>query len=441
VRVVARARTGQVGPRGIAAIFLGIDIGTSAVKVVALDDAQRVQAESSAALAVQRPAPLHSEQDPEDWWNATCKAILDLPERVRAQVDAIGLAGQMHGATLLDARGAVLRPAILWNDARSGAQCAALERALPKLVQITGNRAMPGFTAPKLLWVRDHEPDVFARVAKVLLPKDYVRWRLTGEYASDVSDAAGTLWLDTQARRWSSDALAACALREAQMPSVFEGCAVTGTLKPDVAAALGLRRVIVAAGVISTGQAMLSLGTSGVIFVADDRYRPNPASGVHLFCHALPERWHEMSVMLSAPGALDWAVGTLGFRDAAQLHELAQSRGAPCGTEFFLPYLTGERTPHNDPLAQGVFFGLTASTDRASLAQAVLEGVAFGLADGLLALKTTGCRIDTLTVIGGGARSTYWGGSSPPCSTRRSSIVRVPRWVPPSAPRGSHVSP
>lgn len=403
-------------------MFLGIDIGTSAVKAVLLDDAGRLAAQASADLVVSRPRPLMSEQSPEDWWRATCAAILALDPGLRRGVAAIGLAGQMHGATLLDARGEVLRPAILWNDGRSGAECAELEARVPRLGEITGNRAMPGFTAPKLLWVRRHEPQVFERVRTVLLPKDYVRFRLAGVLASDVSDSAGTLWLDTRRRQWSEELLDACHLARSTMPALAEGPEVTGKVDAAVARELGIGAVPVVAGggdnaaaaigcgVIGPGQAFLSLGTSGVIFLADDRYRPHPRAATHTFCHALPQRWHQMSVMLSAAGAVEWAVGALGFTNAAELVAAAEARGRPCDTEYFLPYLSGERTPHNDPHAKGVFFGLTAGSDRAALAEAVLEGVGFGLRQGLDALRGGGASLESLSVVGGGSRSAYWGG-------------------------------
>ncbi|GAB4519034.1 MAG: xylulokinase [Amphiplicatus sp.] len=402
-------------------MYLGIDIGTSGVKVVAVNDDGAVADQSSAELSVSRPAPLHSEQDPADWWAATNKAVANIAQDHRKRVRAIGLSGQMHGATLLDGNGKALRPAILWNDGRSLEECAELEAALPALGEITGNRAMPGFTAPKLLWVRKHEPECFAKVAKVLLPKDYVRLRMTGDYASDMSDSAGTLWLDTKKRDWSDEVLAACDLSRETMPTLFEGNAFTGRLRGELAEAWGMDRVPVAAGggdnaagavgsgVVRSGDAFLSLGTSGVTFLADDQYRANPAGGVHTFCHALPGRWHQMSVMLSAASAIDWVARVTGFADPAALYAAAEERKKPADTEIFLPYLTGERTPHNDPLAQGVFFGLTPSSDPIALGQAALEGVAFGLADGIDSLHATGARIETLTVIGGGARSQYWG--------------------------------
>ncbi len=402
-------------------MYLGIDIGTSAVKCVAVDADGETLEQTSAALAVSRPKPLYSEQNPADWWAATNKAVADVSPALRADVAAIGLSGQMHGATLIGEDGAAIRPAILWNDGRSLDECHQLEAQCPALGDVTGNRAMPGFTAPKLLWLKNHEPDAFDAAKRVLLPKDYVRLRMTGDYASDMSDSAGTLWLNTERRDWADDVLEVCGLSRQQMPSLYEGNDFTGELRRELAEAWGMRVVPVAAGggdnaagavgsgTVRPGDAFLSLGTSGVTFLADDRYRPNPEGGVHTFCHALPGRWHQMSVMLSAASAVDWVAKIAGFRDPASLFDAAEHANALCLSELFLPYLTGERTPHNDPLAQGVFFGLTQNTDRVSLAQAALEGVAFGLADGVDALHDTGAAIETLTVIGGGARSKYWG--------------------------------
>lgn len=403
-------------------MFLGVDVGTSAVKAVLVNDAGAVVGQSSAALEVSRPHPLWSEQNPADWWAATNRAVANLDPHKRAAVKAIGLSGQMHGATLLDRDDHALRPAILWNDGRSAPQCAALEGAVPDMAAITGNRAMPGFTAPKLLWVRENEPDIFARTARVLLPKDYVRLRMTGEAASDMSDSAGTLWLDVAGRCWSDTMLAATGLDRSHMPRLYEGNAMTGTLRAELAEAWGMARVPVAAGggdnaagavgvgVVRNGDAFLSLGTSGVLFVASDGYRTNPARGVHAFCHALPDRWHQMSVILSAASCVDWAARLCGAADAAALFAMAEARGLPATSEIFLPYLSGERTPHNDPHAKGVLFGLTHQSDGASLAQAVLEGVAFAFRDGLDALLQAGGGLDSITVIGGGARSAYWGG-------------------------------
>jgi xylulokinase len=402
-------------------MYLGIDIGTSCVKAVLIDDAGALADQATAPLPISRPHPLWSEQNPTDWWDATCRAVASLDPQKRARVRAVGLAGQMHGATLLGADGVPLRPAILWNDGRSGPQCEALEARVPMLPEITGNRAMPGFTAPKLEWVRTHEPAIFDQTTLVLLPKDYVRLCMTGDAASDMSDSAGTLWMDVDARDWSDTMLAATGLTRAQMPTLFEGDAVTEQLRAEVAQAWGMARVPVVAGggdnaagaigvgVVDAGQAFLSLGTSGVLFLANDAYRPNPAGGVHSFCHALPGRWHQMSVILSAAACADWAARTCGVADAAALFALVEARNAPAATEMFLPYLSGERTPHNDPAAQGVLFGLTHESDAATIGQAVLEGVAFAFRDGLDALIDSGAAIDSITVIGGGARSAHWG--------------------------------
>ena len=402
-------------------MFLGIDIGTSAVKVVAVDENGAVVSQSAEELSVSRPGPLMSEQSPADWWAATNKAVANIDASVRSGVQAIGLSGQMHGAVLVDEKDKAVRPAILWNDGRSLAECRWLEENLPTLREITGNCAMPGFTAPKLVWLRENEPDSFAAAKKILLPKDYVRLRMTGDFASDLSDSAGTLWLDTKARDWSDAVLDACGLNRENMPKLHEGSEFTGKLRGELAEAWGMKRVPVAAGggdnaagavgsgTVRAGDAFLSLGTSGVTFLADDSYRPNPEGGVHTFCHALPGRWHQMSVMLSAASAVDWVARTCGFASPGALYEAVEKRNEPSQDAIFLPYLTGERTPHNNPLAQGVFFGLTASTDNIALGQAALEGVAFGLADGIDALHDTGARIDTLSVIGGGARSEYWG--------------------------------
>ncbi len=402
-------------------MYLGIDVGTSSVKAVLVDENDKVVDQASSDLSVSRLHPLWSEQNPDDWWAAATGAVTALRPDLRAAVKAIGLAGQMHGATLLGADMQALRPAILWNDGRSGAQCAALEATVPDSAQITGNRAMPGFTAPKLMWVRENEPDVFATTKMVLLPKDYARLRMTGETASDMSDSAGTLWLDVAKRDWSDAMLTATGLDRSHMPKLFEGNAITGQLRAEIADAWGMARVPVAAGggdnaagavgvgVVRSGDAFLSLGTSGVLFLAGDGYRPNPAGGVHTFCHALPDRWHQMSVILSAASCIDWAARLCGVKDTAALFAMVEARGKPADSEIFLPYLSGERTPHNDPNAKGVMFGMTHKTDTAALGQAVLEGVAFAFRDGLDSLLDSGATLDTITVIGGGARSAYWG--------------------------------
>jgi xylulokinase len=378
-----------------------------------------------APLEVERPRPLWAEQDPEAWWRATCAVLRGLRRRHTrelAAVRGVGLSGQMHGATLLDAADRVLRPAILWNDGRSAPACGELERRAPDVQSITGNLVMPGFTAPKLLWVAEHEPEIFARVARVLLPKDYLRLRLSGDHASEMSDAAGTLWLDVARRAWSEPLLEATGLGIGAMPSLFEGSAPTGQLRSELAREWGMDDGVViaggagdqaagaaGAGVVEPGQALLALGTSGVFFVAGDRFAPNPKHAVHAFCHCLPGRWHQMSVILSAASCLAWVTRLTGARDEAELLAEIEAADRDPGALLFLPYLSGERTPHNDPHATGVFFGLTHATERADLGRAVLEGVAFALADGQAALREAGARIDRVSVIGGGARNAFWG--------------------------------
>ncbi len=400
---------------------IGIDLGTSGVKAVLLDEAGAVRAEAAAGLTVSHPHPLWSEQAPEDWWAATEAAMAALgAEADLGGVRGIGLAGQMHGAVLLDGADRVLRSAILWNDGRSAAECAALD---PLARRIAGNLAMPGFTAPKLLWVQKHEPDVFAETSRVLLPKDWLRLRMTGEAVSDLSDASGTLWLDVARRRWSAELLAASGLSERHMPGLAEGTAPTGTLRGDLARAWGVGPATVVAGgggdnaaaaiglgCIAAGEAFLSLGTSGVVFVCDDRFRPAPERAVHAFCHCLPSMWHRMAVSLAAASALTWLAGVSGAgSESALLEELERAGAGAARGPVFLPYLAGERTPHNDPAAAGVFFGLESGTSRADLTRAVLEGVAFALGDGLDALEEGGGRIAALAVTGGGARSALWG--------------------------------
>lgn len=400
-------------------MYLGIDLGTSAVKAVVADDDGAVVREASEPLAVHRPKPKHSEQDPDDWWRATCAVMARLAD-LAPGVAAVGLSGQMHGAVLLDAQERVLRPAILWNDGRSQAECAALEESVP-VRTITGNCAMPGFTAPKLLWLRRHEAEVFARTKTVLLPKDYLRLRMTGERASDRSDASGTLWLDVGARAWSDAMLQATGLSPEHMPRLLEGCEVSGRLRPQIAAQWGMDTVpvvggagdqaagAVGVGAVAGGSSFVSLGTSGVYFVPDAEYRPNPESGVHAFCHALPGLWHQMSVILSAASALEWVTRLVGAASEAALLEEVERNAPTQGALFFLPYLAGERTPHNDANALGAFVGLHHDVDRAALARAVLEGVAFALADGQRALLDAGANLGEVSVIGGGARSPFWG--------------------------------
>lgn len=402
-------------------MYIGIDLGTSGVKVIIMNEDGSVRATQSESLTVSRPQPLWSEQDPEQWWQATDRAIQALGQQHSlADIKAIGLSGQMHGATLLDKTGRVLRPAILWNDGRCFAECTELEQQVPDSRTVTGNLMMPGFTAPKLKWVAHHEPDIFRAIDKVLLPKDYLRWRMTGEFASDMSDAAGTMWLNVAQRDWHTPLLDACELTIEQMPGLFEGCEITGQLRADVAQRWGMSCIPVvagggdnAAGAVGVGlyqqsQAMLSLGTSGVYFAVSDGFLSNPECAVHSFCHALPDTWHLMSVMLSAASCLDWAARLTGMADVPTLLQAAEQQKNEHEPIWFLPYLSGERTPHNNPNARGVFFGLTHQHGPAELAQAVLEGVAYALADGMDVLHNTGLTPKEITVIGGGARSGYW---------------------------------
>ena len=400
-------------------MYLGFDIGTSGVKAVLLDETGSVRHQATAEYPVSHPKPLWSEQDPELWWNACAATTQELGTAGAqlAAVKAVGLAGQMHGATLLDATSAVLRPCILWNDGRSYAECGELEAAVAGFRDRCGNMAMPGFTAPKLLWVKKHEPDIFRRIRKVLLPKDYVQYRLTGRFASDMSDAAGTLWLDPARRDWDETLLAATDLNRSHMPDLYEGCDPVAELTAEAAETLGLPRVPVVAGagdnaggavgvgVIDPGQGFLSLGTSGVVFVVSEQHHACPERTVHAFCHCLPQRWHQMTVTLSAANSLAWLARTVGAPVPDLLQRL--EAGSKTGV-LFLPYLAGERSPHNDPRAVGQFHGLTNATDLSDLTLAVLEGVAYSFCDGLDALRAAGAKFKEIALIGGGARSALW---------------------------------
>jgi xylulokinase len=403
-------------------MFLGLDIGTSSVKAVLVDADDAVVAVADRPLAVSRPRPDWSEQDPEAWVAATVAAVDELAARAPAAlaaVEGIGLSGQMHGAVFLDADDRVLRPAILWNDGRSVAECRALEARFPALHAVTGNLAMPGFTAPKALWVAAHEPEVFAHTARILLPKAFVRLRLTGAAIEDMSDASGTLWLDPAARDWSDAALDACGLSRAAMPALAEGSAPAGRLRPDFVARWGMKAAPVFAGgagdnaatavglgAVRPGDAFLSLGTSGVLWVTTGSFAPNPASAVHAFAHAVPGTWHQMGVMLSAASCLAWWSEVAGRAPADLLAELGDDPTP--GEVLFLPYLTGERTPADDPHLRAVFAGLGATTTRAAMTRAVLEGVGHAVVDNRDALAAAGTRIDEIDLVGGGSRSPLW---------------------------------
>ncbi|MGO7900317.1 xylulokinase [Rhizobium ruizarguesonis] len=403
-------------------MYLGLDLGTSGVKAMLIDGDQKIVGSANGSLDVSRPHSGWSEQEPAHWVRATEEAVAGLkakhPKELAA-VKGIGLSGQMHGATLIDATDKVLRPCILWNDTRSYVEAAALD-ADPRFRALTGNIVFPGFTAPKLAWVAKHEPDVFAKIAKVLLPKDYLRLWLTGDYISEMSDSAGTSWLDTGKRAWSSELLAATNLSEEQMPALVEGTEQAGKLRSELAAQWGISGDVVVAGgagdnaasacgmgTVSDGAAFVSLGTSGVLFAANGSYLPKPESAVHAFCHALPNTWHQMGVILSATDALNWHSGVTGKSAADLTGELGETLKAPTGVTF-LPYLSGERTPHNDAVIRGAFIGLEHESSRVVLTQAVLEGVAFAIRDNLEALRSAGTGISRVTAIGGGSRSRYW---------------------------------
>jgi xylulokinase len=404
-------------------MYLGIDLGTSAVKTILVDDAQRVVASRSRSLETASPRPGTSEQDPAQWIEAVFATLdalkADQPHELAA-VDGIGLSGQMHGATLLDAKLRPLRPCILWNDGRSARECHLLEQRWPDLRATTGNKAMAGFTAPKLLWVARHEPEIFSATELVLLPKAYLRLVLTGEAIDDVSDASGSLWLDVRRRDWSDEGLAATGLSRRQMPRLVEGCAPAGRLKNELAQRWGMtRRPVIAGGggdnpagavgigAIRPGAAFISLGTSGALLTPTNVVAANPERLVHVFCHAIPNMWIEAGAILSAASCLTWIARLFGTSEAELLAPLGLRPDAPSPVSF-LPYLSGERTPHDDPDARGLLAGLSHGTGRAALVQAVLEGVAFALADCRDALADTGIVVSEADAIGGGSRSRFW---------------------------------
>jgi xylulokinase len=404
--------------------FLGIDIGTSGVKALLIDENGKALGEASApAVEPVRPHPGWSEQNPADWWDATLGAIDKLkashPSELAA-VKGIGLSGHMHGATLLGENDKVLRPCILWNDGRSAAECGEMEAALPSLRELAGNIAMPGFTAPKIAWVRKHEPDIYRQIRKVLLPKAYVRLLLTGEHVEDMSDAAGTLWLDVAKRDWSDELLGVTGLSREHMPRLVEGSAVSAQLKDEYVSRWGMTGPVVVAGgagdnaaaacgigAIRPGEGFVSLGTSGVLFVSNEKFSPNTEGAVHAFCHAIPDTWHQMGVILSATDSLNWLSRITGQKQA-DLSAAAEAQFKGPGEAIFLPYLSGERTPHNNANARGSFIGLSQSTDAAQMAQAVMEGVTFAMRDCQRVLADAGTSINRLLAVGGGSKSALW---------------------------------
>lgn len=410
--------------------LLGLDIGTSGARALVADTMGQVRATATAAYPLHQPRPLWSEQDPADWWRGAREALRAALARSGvsgAEVVALGLTGQMHGATFLDTADQVIRPAILWNDQRTAEACAAITSLVgaDRLVAITGNPALTGFQAPKILWLRSAEPEQYARVARVLLPKDYIRLQLTGAAATDASDAAGTLLLDLRSRDYSQEVLDALAIPREWLPRVYEGPAVTGGLRPAVASELGLpaglpvvagggdnAAAAVGTGVVRAGVVSSSIGTSGVIFAHSDTLALDPQGRLHGFCHAVPGAYHLMAVVLSAGGAFQWLRDSLQAIAPELNYEqlVALAAAVPPGAEglLFTPYLTGERTPHLDPLARGAWVGLTSRHSLGHLARAVMEGVVFALRDGLELMRGLGVPISVIRVTGGGGRSPLW---------------------------------
>ena len=411
------------------AYLLGLDISTTGAKALLIAEDGHVVASCTTPQPISTPKPLWSEQNPSDWWDGIVQSIRQALSEAKAKgsdIACIGLTGQMHGLVLLDAAGNVLRPSILWNDQRTQQQCDEMTERIgfERLIQLTGNRALTGFTAPKILWVRENEPDVYAKAAHMLLPKDYIRFKLTGEYAMDMSEASGTSLLDVANRRWSSEVIQALGIPEAWMPTLCEGPDITGTVSAKVAELTGLAEgtpVVggggdqaagaVGVGAVEPGIISLVVGTSGVVFAPLAQYAYEPAGRLHAFCHAVPGMWHFMGVMLSAAGSLQWYRDTIAPGQSFDA-VLAPATDLPAGSDglFFLPYLSGERTPHPDPLARGAFIGLTVRHTQAHMARAVLEGVAFGLKDGFELMAAAGLPSDQMQVrvSGGGAKSKLW---------------------------------
>jgi len=404
-------------------VVIGLDIGTSGARAVALNESGEVVAEAAQEYPLLSPRPGWTEQNPEDWWLASRKVLSEVAASTKGNVDGIGLTGQMHGSVFLDANDQVIRPALLWNDQRTAAQCIEITDRVgrERLLAIAGNPALTGFQAPKLLWLREAEPANYKRIAHVLLPKDFIRLRLAGEYATDASDASGTLLLDLRQRSWSAEILDALELPGKWFPTVYEGPDETGRLRADVAADLGLPAGIpiaagggdnaaaaVGSGIVEAGLASSSIGTSGVIFTHTPQFTPDPSGRLHAFCHAVPGAYHLMGVTLSAGGSLQWWRHVLGDHEYDALIELAES--APIGSEglVFLPYLSGERTPHMDASARGAFFGLTTRHGLNHLTRAVMEGVTYSLADCLQVIIELGVEVRQVRALGGGARSHLW---------------------------------
>jgi xylulokinase len=405
--------------------FVGIDVSTTASKALAIDERGTVIASHGAPHELSTPRPLWSEQDPREWWQATCISLQAVLQQVGADdVAAVGLTGQMHGLTMLGANNQILRPAILWNDQRTAAQCAAITQQMGAewLYRHIGSLMLPGFTAPKIVWVREHEPEIFQQTAHILLPKDYVRFLLTGTYVTDVSDGSGIALMDIGRRTWSDELLAALEIPRAILPDLCEGPEICAHVSAAGAAATGLRQgtpvvggagdqpaTAIGSGILQRGQTSITVGTSGVVFTANDQYQPEPDGRLHTFCHAVPGYWFHMGVMLSAAGGMRWLHDAIAAgRSYEELSDLAAS--VPRGADglVFVPYLTGERHPHPDPLARGAFVGLTLRSGLGQLVRAVMEGVAFGLRDNLELLNSLGVAPSTAALSGGASKSPIW---------------------------------
>jgi len=408
-------------------MFIGIDLGTSSVKMILIDHDQNILATSNAALTVQNPKDGYSEQNPEEWINATQQCLEELKSRNPKEFSEtifIGISGHMHGATIIDTFGSVIRPCILWNDTRSHEECLEFENQSFDVRNISGNITMPGFTAPKINWLKKNERDNFNKISKVLLPKDYLRFYLTGDYYSEMSDASGTLWLNIKERKWSSKLLSCSSLEEKHMPKLVEGNEKTGTLKKtlkekfkfnnevivvggagdNAAAAIGM-------GITEKNQSFISLGTSGVFFTPTQNFLSNTGDAVHSFCHCLPNKWHLMSVMLSASNCLDWVCSVTNTSIQQSLKNVESfylENDSVQNAPFFLPYLSGERTPHNDPHIRGSFHSIKTTTNASNLQYAVIEGVSFGILDGVNSILKVNSDFKKIFMVGGGSRSSFW---------------------------------
>ena len=408
-------------------MYIGIDLGTSSIKMILIDVDQNILAKSSKALSIQTPKDGYSEQNPQEWIDGTIECLeklkLEKPKEFSETI-SIGISGHMHGATLIDNAGSVIRPCILWNDTRSHFECKEFENQNFDVRSISGNVAMPGFTAPKINWLKNNESNNFNKIYKVLLPKDYLRYFLTGEFFSEMSDASGTLWLDIKKRKWSEKLLSCSFLEENQMPNLVEGNEETGILKKSIKDKFNFNNNVIVVGgagdnaaaaagmgIIESNQSFISLGTSGVFFTPTENFLSNTGDAVHSFCHCLPNKWHLMSVMLSASNCLDWIckITNTSIQDSLKnIENYFSDKDKILNSSFFLPYLSGERTPHNDPHIRGAFHSIKTTTDAINMQYAVIEGISFGLLDGVNSILKVNNNFEKIFVVGGGSRSSFW---------------------------------